>query len=128
MIHGEFVKISYKNNDDDKYYPLVEYKTKGENIDFPLTYITPFKKRLESPLKTKLIRGEEYNFKIICDTTYSIKIYFNSQFIDLDKNENIYKYTFTIPGDTSISNLQVMYGPLNQVIILCIHVILNNKQ
>ena len=29
MIHGEFVKISYKNNDDDKYYPLVEYTTKG---------------------------------------------------------------------------------------------------
>ena len=116
MIHGEFVQISYKNNDDGIYYPLVEYTTKGENIDFPSTYITPFKKRLESPLKTKLIRGEEYNFKIICDTTYSIKIYFNSEWYPLNKNENIYTYTFTIPttipGGTSVSNLEVMYGPI----------------
>ena len=115
MIYGQFVKISYKNNDDGKYYPLFEYTTKGENIDFPLTYITPFKKRLESPLKTNLIRGEEYNFEIICDTTYSIKIYFNSQFIDLDKNENIYTYTFTIPGDTTDSYLQLKYGPIESI-------------
>ncbi len=44
MIHGKFVKISYKNISDDKYYPLVEYSTKGEDINFPLTSITPFKK------------------------------------------------------------------------------------
>ena len=89
MVHGDYVSINYKKS--SLFYPLVEYGTKGEDIYFPDTDETPFKKILESPLEEDLIFKETYNFKIICDTTYSIKIVYNSNiWHDLDKNGNIY--------------------------------------
>ena len=107
LIHGNYAKISYKNSSDGKYYTLVEYSTQGEMIEFPSTSETPFKKRLESPLLSNLSNGETYNFKIICDTTYSIKIYFNARQYDLTKDDNIYTASIKIDA---ISSLFVMYG------------------
>ena len=113
MIHGDFVSINYKTP-AERYFSLVEYTTTGEDIYFPETSETPFKKVLESPLRESLNYGDTYNFKIICDTTYSIKIYYgNNNWYDLDKNGNIYTKTIIINGDMTDSPKQlfIMYGP-----------------
>ena len=113
MIHGDFVSINYKTS-AGRYFSLVEYTTTGEDIYFPQTFETPFKKVLESPLKESLKYGDTYNFKIICDTTYSIKIYYgNNNWHDLDKNGNIYTKEITINGDMTDSpnELYIVYGP-----------------
>ena len=95
MIHGESVKISYPSSND--YYPLVEYSTSGTTVEFPQTSPTPFKKRLESPLKNKLIIGNQYDFTVISDTEYNIVIYYNGKVdAQLDKNNNIYTKRITI--------------------------------
>ena len=107
MIHGDHVKISYKNTIDGQYYSLVEYSTQGDAIDFPSTSETPFKKRLESPLLSNLQIGVTYNFKIICDTTYSIKINYNNNWYVLDKEGTT--YTASILIDSNASQLLVMY-------------------
>ena len=65
-------------------------------------------------MKESLKYGDTYNFKIICDTTYSIKIYYgNNNWHDLDKNGNIYTKEITINGDMTDSpnELYIMYGP-----------------
>ena len=108
MVHGDHVKISYKDTNDGKYYSLVEYSTQGDAIDFPSTSETPFKKRLESPLLSNLQIGETYNFKIICDTTYSIKIYDGNNWYNLNKDGTT--YTASISIDSNASQLLVMYG------------------
>ena len=113
MIHGDFVSINYKTS-TGRYFSLVEYTTAGENIYFPQAYETPFKKVLESPLKETLKNGDTYVFKIVCDTNYSIKIYYgNNNWHDLDKNGNIYTKTITINGVITEfpSELFIMYGP-----------------
>ena len=117
MVHGDFVSINYKDN-RELLEPLVEYSTKGEDIYFPETDETPFKKRLERPLEEKLKYGRTYDFKIICDTTYSIKIMYNNNnhiWHDLDKNGNIYTTTITINGEITIfpNELFILYGPLD---------------
>lgn len=95
MIHGESVKISYPSS--NYYYPLVEYSTSGTTVEFPQTSPTPFKKRLESPLKNKLIIGNQYDFTVIYDTEYNIVIYYNGKVdAQLDKNNNIYTKRITI--------------------------------
>ena len=107
MIHGDHVKISYKNT-EGSYSTLVEYSTSGAAIDFPSTSETPFKKRLESPLLSNLQKGQTYDFKIICDTTYSIKINDGNNWHELDKDGTT--YTVSIPIDSSATQLFVMYG------------------
>ena len=107
MIHGDHVKISYKNT-EGSYSTLVEYSTQGAAIDFPSTSETPFKKRLESPLLSNLQKGQTYDFKIICDTTYSIKINDGNNWHELDKDGTT--YTVSIPIDSSATQLLVMYG------------------
>ena len=109
MIHGEFVKISYKSG--DHFYPLVEYNTSGKNIEFPQCSETPFKKRLESPLKEELKVGETYNFRIISNTSYIFTIYYNDTFYDLNKIGIISSGTIKIL--TNISDLMVMYNASN---------------
>ena len=110
MVHGENVKISYKSG--NQYKPLVEYTTKGENIDFPSTSETPFKKRLERPLQSNLITGETYEIKIICDTTYTIKLFDNNNnYSDFTQEGNIYTKSITI--ETGISQYKAMYGPVD---------------
>ena len=112
IIHGNEVKISYKDI-DNLYYPLVQYITKGETINFPKSFSTPFKKRLESPFESNLRIGETYNFKIICDinenAAYNIYLHDGSNFIDMNKEGNIYTKEITI---SSISELKVLYGPI----------------
>ena len=110
MVHGENVKISYKSG--NQYKPLVEYTTKGENIDFPSTSETPFKKILESPLKSNLIIGQTYEIKIICDTTYTIKLFDNNNnYSDFTQEGNIYTKSITI--QSGISQYKAMYGPVD---------------
>jgi hypothetical protein len=108
MVHGDHVIISYKDATDGKYYSLVEYSTQGTAIDFPSSSQTPFKKRLESPLLSNLQIGETYNFKIICDTTNSIRIYDENNWYDLNKDGTT--YTASIHINSNVSKLLVMYG------------------
>ena len=109
MVHGEYARISYKN-DIGRYITLVEFTTKGTNIDFPKTSETPFKKSLESPLASTLIIGQTYTFKIKCDTTdYNIKLYDTST-IALEREENT--YTKTIEIKSGITQFLVVYGPV----------------
>ena len=112
MIHGNSVKISYLNSNDENYYPLVQYSTSGTTIEFPQSSLTTFKKRLESPLKNTLKIGEEYNFKIIYEGEYNIKIKYNNEWTDLEKNGNIYSKQITIESSIEGSQLKVMYGPI----------------
>ena len=111
MVHGDEVTIDYGSSEGR--YPLVKYSTTGEDILFPDTFETPFKKVLESPLEESLNNGETYDFKIICDSTYSIKInYGNNNWHDLDKNGNIYTKTITINVDQNDNAfLYIRYGP-----------------
>ena len=101
MIHGDHFKISYKST-EGSYSTLVEYSTQGEEIDFPSTSETPFKKRLESPLLSNLQKEQTYDF------TYSIKIYDGNNWIELNKDG--ITYTATIQIDSNASQLLVMYG------------------
>ena len=114
LIHGNKVKISHKIDNTDNYMPLVEYITKGETINFPSSYLAPFKKRLENPLESNLRIGESYNFKIICDiddeATYDIYLY-DGSLISLNKEGNIYSKTINIKS--GISQFNVIYGPVS---------------
>ena len=74
MVYGNFVSINYKKLNMG-YFSLVEYSTAGNDIYFPKTSETPFKKVLESALEESLNYGDTYNFKIIFDTTYSLKFF-----------------------------------------------------
>ena len=107
MVHGDSVIIAYKES-EMKMVQLVIYSTKGNDIYFPQTFETPFKKRLESPLETYLTFGETYNFKIICDTSYSIAISYNNNWYDFEKNGFIYTLTFSIDEDAG--ELSIMFG------------------
>ena len=117
MIHGIFVSINYKEvnqNNEEIYNSLVTYTTIGKDIYFPETSETPFKKKLESPLEEDLIHGQTYDFKIICDTIYSIIIEYDNNQIELDKNGNIYTKTITISGNFELPNeLFIYYGPVD---------------
>ena len=129
MVHGEFVSIVYKKTSILMEH-LVEYTTKGENIYFPDTSETPFKKKLETPLKEELIYEETYDFKIICDMTYSIKINYNNIWIDLDKNGNVYTKTIKIDGEINDfpCELFIVYGPVEgQYISLYLYKIIENN-
>ena len=107
MVHGDSVIIAYKES-EMKMVQLVIYSTKGNDIYFPQTFETPFKKRLESPLETYLTFGETYNFKIICDTSYSIAISYNNNWYDFEKNGFIYTLTFSI--EENWDELSIMFG------------------
>ena len=110
MIHGEYVKISYKNSGDQKYYPLVEYSTTGEMIQFPETSETSIKKKLESPLTHELKVNQTYNFKIICDGTSSIMFLYNGGLHEeFDKNGNVFTAQLLITNSIS-STLTIMYN------------------
>ena len=108
IIHGNEVQISYKINSND-YYPLVEYITTGETINFPKSYLTPFKKRLISPFKSNLKIGKTYNFKIVCyiseDSTYNINLNYGSYFYNMKKEGNIYTKEITIIPTMSEINI-----------------------
>ena len=59
-------------------------------------------------METYLTLGTTYNFKIICDTTYSIAINYNNNWYDFEKNGVIYTLTFSINEDGGI--LSIAYG------------------
>ena len=113
LIHGNKVKISFKN--DNSYSPIIEYITKGETINFPKYFLTPFKNRLESPLESTLNVGQTYNFKIISnigeDSTDNIYLLYNDELIDMVKEGNIYSKEIEIESIISSSEFKVVYGP-----------------
>ena len=109
IIHGDSAKISYCNLNENQYYPLVIYSTSGTTVEFPQTSTTPFKKRLESPLKNTLTIGQEYTFQVKCDENYEIIIHYNGKIATtLDKNNNIYTKTITIENGSN-GQLMIMY-------------------
>ena len=114
LIHGDFVEICYKEekNTYTSYNAFVRYTTSGETIDFPETYETPFKKRLESPLCSSLNMGSTYNFTIICDPSYNIGIYYENEIIFNNFNivGNIHTLILEIDDRfNDISNIDIMY-------------------
>ena len=110
MIHGEFVEICLIASN---HLPqaFVRYSTIGDLIEFPETSITPFKKRLESPLKENLVKGEIYDFRIICDKGYIIKILCNTDeivdafSIEENERENIYTATLQIQDNCNVIDI-----------------------
>ena len=109
MVHGDSVAIEYRKTPTLMDF-LVVYSTKGDPVYFPQTFETEFKKRLESPLKTYLTVGETYNFRIICDTDFSIAINYNDQWYDFEKNGLIYTLTFQINEGVAGAELSIMFG------------------
>ena len=76
LIHGDTVTIYGIKNIINE-YKIVKYSTTGTTVEFPET-LSNTNIRLESPLKSSLIRGTNYNFKILCDEEKTFKIYYKN--------------------------------------------------
>lgn len=114
FVHGNYVTISYLKN--GYWSDLVEYSTTGELIEFPRTMRTTFIKKLESPLASSLKLGQTYLFKIICDATDYIVIFYNDQRYPLEKNGNVFTKELTVTG--SLSDLDIYYAKDGQYLAL----------
>ena len=115
LIHGDTVTI-YGIKNIINVYQIVIYSTTGTTVEFPETGSNT-NIRLESPLKSSLIRGTNYNFKILCDEEKTFKIYYkNSGDYNpvsvseqtFTKNENSYSLEVTISSE-SYSKLVIGY-------------------
>ena len=102
-IHGNNgVYISYSN----KTYgdTFISYDIIGDTSEYPTFYSTrdTFRVRLISPIKTNLIKGETYEFKIKCETIEKFRVDYGNNKIPLERNGNYYSKIITIdPSDTS---------------------------
>ena len=104
-IHGNNgVYISYSN----KTYgdTFISYDIIGDTSEYPTFYSTrdTFRVRLISPIKTNLIKGETYEFKIKCETIEKFRVDYGNNKIPLERNGNYYSKIITIdPSDKSSS-------------------------
>ena len=113
LIHGDTVEI-YGVKNQNYEYKLVKYSTAGTTVEFPET-LSNTNIRLESPLKSSLIRGTNYNFKILCDEEKTFKIYYKN-----DGNYNpvsVSDQTFTKNGNTYSMEVTISSESYSKLVI-----------
>ena len=113
LIHGDTVEI-YGIKNQTNVYKLVKYSTTGTTVEFPESSSNT-NIRLESPLKSTLIRGTNYNFIILCDEEKTFKIYYknNGNYNPLSVSEQ----TFTKDGNTYSMEVTISSESYSKLVI-----------
>lgn len=105
-IHSNniYIKIGFQK--------LISYNGTGDDVDFPYCFTNDnnVKVRLFQPLTRTLSKGNTYKFELRCDLTGIICLRLENErdYIEMDKNNNIYTKTLKIDSSTT-SNLILIY-------------------
>lgn len=76
LIHGDRVYVNGKKGESD--YTLISYTAIGTTVEFPTCYTSNLNIRLESPLKSSLVRGSNVRFEILYNTEQIFRIYYKN--------------------------------------------------
>ena len=124
LIHGDRVYVSGKKEPESD-HTLISYSTKGTTVEFPTCYSSNLNVRLESPLKSSLIRGSNVRFEILCNTEQIFRIYYKNyathyprdistqNFIKSGSGNNYYFET-VVSSTTTCSKLFIGYESNNE--------------
>ena len=124
LIHGDRVYVSGKKESESD-HTLISYSTKGTTVEFPTCYSSNLNVRLESPLKSSLVRGSSVRFEILCNTEQIFRIYFKNYATSIPRDistqnfiksgtDNTYYFETVVSSTTTYSKLFIGYESNNE--------------
>ena len=104
-IHSDSIYIFTGNK------RFISYVGIGDDVSYPKCFTTriPIKLRLFQPLTRYLTKGNTYTFKLRCDSIEKIRIRLGDEFVEMDRNNNIYTKTVKIETTISLDYVYISY-------------------